>query len=147
MVTIIRYIATLTLLIFSVSGWAQNDTAQNAVNQPHFSEDFRITDLVERYSNNLKGKPIDGFRVQLFSGDRDLANQNRKKAISNYPQIPCVLIYETPDFKVQMGNFRTELEAEKHLQIIRQGFPGAFVVRSKINLPELTFSENDEEQN
>ncbi len=133
------------LTFFSASVcWAQIDSTAKTSNKPHYIEDFRITDLLIRYSENYKGKPIDGYRIQLYSGKRIDANDMRKKALQNFLEIKTVLTYESPDYKVQMGNFRSELEAEKNLRLIRTVFPGAFVVKSKINLPELSIENKDE---
>ena len=125
---------TITGLL-SVFGFAQQDTA--VVNKPYYNQDFRISDLVERYNGATNGKQISGYRVQLYSGGRDNANKTRQASIQKFPKVACVLIYEAPDFKVQLGNFRTVMEAEKHLQQIRLEFAGAFVVKSNIDLPQL----------
>ncbi len=136
-------LSLLTLFTASVC-WAQVDSTSETTHKPHYIEDFRITDLLIRYSENYKGKPIDGYRIQLYSGKRINAKEMRKKAVQNFLEIKTVLTYESPDFKVQMGNFRSELEAEKNLKLIRIVFPGAFVVKSKINLPELSIENKDE---
>jgi hypothetical protein len=138
----IRYTYTLLLCFLSLFGFAQYDSIQEVKAHAEITQDFRITDLLERYSSLKKGKPIDGYRIQLYSGLREDANAIRKKSISNFPETACVLKYETPDYKVQMGNFRTELEAEKLLQYIRVSFPGAFIVNSKIDLPSLSIEKD-----
>lgn len=133
---------TLILGLLSVFAVAQHDSIEQVRAHAEFTEDFRITDLVERYSATKKGKPIDGFRIQLFSGTRDKATAVRKQVISNFPESTCILKYETPDYKVQMGNYRTELEAEKDLQHIRVTFQGAFIVNSEIELPPLSIEKD-----
>lgn len=137
-----RVLHTLILGFLSVLGVAQQDSLELAIAGAEFTEDFRITDLVERYSLTKKGKPISGFRIQLYSGMRDQANAVRKQGISYFPESTCILKYETPDYKVQMGNYRTELEAEKDLQHVRVSFQGAFIVKSKIELPPLSIVKN-----
>lgn len=137
-----RILYTLILGLLSVFGIAQQDSVEQFKAHAEFTEDFRITDLVERYSSTKKGKPINGFRIQLYSGTRDRANAVRKQGISNFPKNSCILKYETPDYKVQMGNYRTELEAEKDLQHVRITFQGAFIVKSKIELPPLSIDKD-----
>lgn len=133
----IKHFFTVASLVFSICALAQKDTTLTPVAYAEFTEDFRITDLIERYSNTHKGKPIDGFRIQLYSGDRSTAKQIRKEGISKFPEVACILDYEAPDYKVQIGNYRTELEAEKMLQHVRKEFQGAFIAKSKIDLPPL----------
>ena len=45
--------------------------------------------------------------------------------------------YNTPNFFLKVGDFRTRLEAEKIKSEIEAEFPTSFVVREKINLPRL----------
>ena len=138
-----RNFLTLFCFIATATCWAQQDSTIENINQPQYEEDFRITDLMKRYSENYKGKKIEGYRVQLYSGNRVKAKEMRKKALQSFPDIFTEITYAAPDFKTQMGNFRTELEAEKYLQQIRVVFPGSFVVKSKINLPELSIDSKE----
>ena len=138
----IRFKYTLILGLLSAFGFAQQDSVQLVNAHAEFTEDFRISDLVERYTNTKKDKPIDGFRIQLYSGTREEAKTKRKQSIFKFPRIVCNLKYETPDYKVQLGNFRTELEAEKQLQHVRVSFQGAFIVKSKIDLPQLSIDKD-----
>lgn len=50
------------------------------------------------------------------------------------------LLYEVPEYKTQIGNFRSRLEAERFLQQIIQLFPGSFVVATQIEFPKLEWS-------
>jgi len=45
--------------------------------------------------------------------------------------------YSAPNYRVRVGNFRTELEAEALKQELIGIFPTALVVADKIQLPEL----------
>lgn len=47
------------------------------------------------------------------------------------------LLYEVPEYKTQIGNFRSRLEAERFLQQLIQLFPGSFVVATQIEFPKL----------
>ena len=41
------------------------------------------------------------------------------------------LIYETPNYKVWIGDFYTQLEADKKLLMIKKKYPEAFIFRPK----------------
>ena len=45
--------------------------------------------------------------------------------------------YDPPNFKVLAGAFRTKLQAEKLLKLVRVEFPGAFIVTHNIPIGEL----------
>ena len=107
--------------------------------------DFRIKQLAERYKEQNEGKKINGYRIQLYSGNRKGAFDLKANFIRQFHQVPCEVIYESPDFKVQVGNYRTELEAEKAMQEIWPVFKSAFVVRAMIDLPKLWVDEENDQ--
>ena len=47
------------------------------------------------------------------------------------------VVYEGPYFKVRAGDFRTHLEAEKLEKELTIEYPGTFIVKDMITVPEL----------
>lgn len=104
--------------------------------------DYRITELLEQYRKINLGKQIQGYRIQLYSGERAVSFEVKAKFLKQFPNVPCNILYEAPDFKIQVGNYRTALEAEADMQLIWPVFKSAFVVPAKIDLPELSLFTN-----
>jgi hypothetical protein len=105
-------------------------------------QDVRISQLVEKhieYNQNQKGIP--GFRVQIFfdSGNnaRNKANVIKAEFIAKYPEVEAYLLFQEPNFKVRVGDFRTRLDAERFEKAIENSYQGAYVVIDEINLPKL----------
>ena len=104
--------------------------------------DVQIDSLLMKYIrvNELKGE-FTGFRLQLFSGSgttaRDEANKLRADFMARNPETPAYIIYEAPNFKVRVGDCRTELEAVRLQRDMEYQFPGAFVVKDQIKFPQL----------
>ena len=46
-------------------------------------------------------------------------------------------LYQRPSWKIRVGNFYREIDAQELLQAVREFFPEAFVVSDKIELPDL----------
>ncbi|HXP52904.1 MAG TPA: SPOR domain-containing protein [Bacteroidia bacterium] len=79
-----------------------------------------------------------GFRIQVhFGSDRNGANSAKTDFMLKYPGYSTYLTYQQPYFKVCVGDFRTKLEAVDVLSKVKKDYPGAFVVRDKINPPPL----------
>ena len=77
-----------------------------------------------------------GYRIQVYFGtQRSRANEIRAQFNIRYPDIPAAVSYSQPNFKVRAGDFRTRLEAQKHLLDVEKNFPSAFVVPDEIRLP------------
>jgi len=84
---------------------------------------------------------IPGFRINIFYDDSqnsyEKAMQVRGKFMSKY-NFSCDYMYEAPDSKLYIGNFRTKSEAQKVLNSIIRDFPKAFITPPiSIDLPDL----------
>ncbi len=103
-----------------------------------------LDEVYTQWVSKNKNKTIDGFRIQLYNGLRKDAENFKIKFLKSKIQLKSYVIFETPEFKTQVGDFRTQLEAEKWLIEVRKSIPGAFIVETQIYLPEieLPVSEN-----
>ena len=85
-------------------------------------------DSIIKLKKELNSK-IQNLRIQIYSGDRE----NAEKIIQEFNEIfndtTADVIYETPNYKVWVGNYYTQLEADKRLIEIRKKFRSAFIFR------------------
>jgi hypothetical protein len=106
-------------------------------------KDPKVDSLIGNYLVDKKGNThgaglSSGFRVQIFSGsDRKEAYKAEAKFQEKYPDLRTYLTYQSPNFKVHVGDFRSRLEAEKMMDGLRPWFTGLFIIAEKINLPKL----------
>ena len=124
----------LFLLANFISSDAQtaNDTAKIPVKQ-----DPRVGEMLQKYRDSRTGK-IKGYRVQIhFGAEKIKAKDVKSKFLTRFPDIRAYDIFETPYFKIRVGDFRTKLEAYKFMKQIQDDFPGAFIVQDDIELPPL----------
>ena len=131
----------LLLLVFSC---ATQVLAQSPISQipaqpkvkVEMSESVR--NLIYLYKERSKKYPqIAGYRIQIFNGRKSDCLNRRGSFLKQYPQMQAYLLYEVPEYKMQIGNFRSRLEAERFWQQIIQLFPGSFVVATPIEYPKL----------
>ena len=82
-----------------------------------------------------------GFRIRIYldskRGAREASEAAIKKFNEKYPYILAYRTYIAPNFKVSVGNFRTRMEAENFLNVIKEDFPEAFIVREKFKYPSM----------
>lgn len=105
-------------------------------------QDKKIEHLVERHIKiNDSLKTIQGYRLQLFftSGvnGKKLAQEVQSDFMQKYPETEAYLIWDSPNYKVRVGDFRTRLDALKFQDEIKINFPNAYIVPDEINLPKL----------
>ena len=85
--------------------------------------------MVEKHVElNNKVKTIPGYRVQIgsFSGTSSKANAFalRDKFVEDYPEVQAYIVFDEPNFKVKVGDFRSRLEAYAFMQQIKEFYKG-----------------------
>ncbi len=101
--------------------------------------DANLDSLVQRNIElNQAANGIQGYRIQIFFGsDRKAANEARTKFLQLFPETEAYLVYQQPNFKVRVGDFRNQLEAQAIYRSLLTQFETVFIVPDKINLPKL----------
>ncbi len=84
------------------------------------------------YNKNLK--TIRGFRIQLIYGMEKSAYEIKDQFEALFPDIPTIIVFSSPEWKVQVGNYISRLEADRSLFQINTEFPGAIVLATEIDL-------------
>ena len=104
-------------------------------------------DSIIKLKKKLNSK-IQNLRIQIYSGDRENAEQIIEEFIEIYNDTTADVIYETPNYKVWVGNFYTQLEADKRLIEIRKKFRSAFIFRPELQeiIEEEIKKEEDQEK-
>ena len=107
-----------------------------------FTQEDSIHNLVLKHiAKNKQKKGIPGYRIRIYSNlgteARRESQEVRVKFYEEFPEIPVYREYDSPYFKVYVGDFRTKIEAIKSLKKISRYFPDAFVVPDQINYPDL----------
>lgn len=79
---------------------------------------------------------VSGYRLQVINtNDRTKAISIKTKLLQEFPEEKIYLIYQSPYFKIQMGNFKSKPDAEKLLKQVNKVYPnGVFVVPAKVEL-------------
>jgi len=113
-----HYHSILFILAFGVSVCAQNGTA-----------DIKTIDsLLLVKKEMLKDHKIKSFyTIQLFSGNKTNAIKTRDEYYSKGYPYDVTVEYETPNYKVWVGRFRTKLEADKTFDRIKKDYPNALI--------------------
>lgn len=117
-----KKISIAAAFIFGIgfSGFGQEGRVQ-------VSQDSLIPKLLNLKTEMGKESRIgDRYRIQIFSGDNKKASDAIKEFRSLYSDWSSTIVYETPNYKVWIGNFRNSLEADRALLEIKQSFPAAF---------------------
>ena len=71
------------------------------------------------------------IKIQVYSGNRLGAETALEKFQTDFPELTVEMKYETPNYKIWVGKFRTQLEADRELRLVKKSFPNAFSLKPK----------------
>ncbi len=111
-----------------------NFVSANILSQPEASvtinQDPRIKMLLDIKSKMEKdGEFSDRYKIQLYYGNLNKANEIIRASRGAFSKWTSSIQWETPNYKVWMGNYRTRLEADRALKEVHTKFPNAFIFR------------------
>ncbi|HUR67053.1 MAG TPA: SPOR domain-containing protein [Chitinophagaceae bacterium] len=140
-----KFIFTLTVLLFSFALFAQEDTVGKSVgdsNSVIIHKDPRLDLLIKKqaYINEVTsrdGRRTDkGFRLMIISTtSRDEAIAAKTKIYTYFPDLKAYLWYQSPYFRVKAGNFKDRKDAEAYQKRMNNYFPrGVFIMKDIIEV-------------
>jgi len=105
-------------------------TTNNVFSQ---SENEKINTLIEqKKAFNKTNKNILVFKIQLYNGNETQAYAVKRNFETDFPEYRTKIIYKTPEWKTHAGNFKTRLEADRALNMVKIKYAGAIVLEEKI---------------
>lgn len=111
-------------------------------------QDYRIDDLLKiDRTENSEVPGFYGWRIQVFSGggrDREKAVFIKNDLEERFPNDRVYLKYHAPDFRVLIGNFRTNFEAVYLYKKCLRLYPNSYIRRDQIDLVDLEVQEKIE---
>lgn len=124
---ILRFYKIIYTLIFAlffinkISGQNQNEEV---------SQNSKLDQLLnEKRKINTSIAINEYYKIQLFNGNSEAA----KKIVSEFKQefkaIDATIVFNTPNYKVWVGNFKTRMEAERNLLEIKKKFTNALLIK------------------
>ncbi len=117
----------------------QSDFVAAAVTTPPeasvtIHQDSRIKMLLDIKTKMSKdGEFSDRYKIQLYNGSLNKANEIMKSFNQLFPKWESSIKWETPEYKVWVGNYRTRIEADRALRDIQEEFSGAFIFKPEKN--------------
>lgn len=121
----INFLSLFVFLFCAVHGYAQQGSV--TVNQ-----DKKIDALLDlKKEMNKNEDDSERYKIQVYSGNRSGAYTTQKEFLESFDEWGTRDVYEPPNFKIWVGNFRTRLEADRALQKIKRKFPSAFIFKPK----------------
>lgn len=90
--------------------------------------------LAQKIAYNKEQNSFSGYKIQIYYGSEKECYEIKDEFTSLFPEIPTSIIFSTPQWKLQVGAYRTRLEADKSIRAIKKEYPSAIVLATEIEL-------------
>jgi hypothetical protein len=100
----------------------------NAQSQDNDNENIKPLIEKKRAYNKHFGL---GYRIQLYYGRETEAKKVREQFKVLYAEVYSLVSYDSPEWKTQVGNYKTKLDADRALLAFKDKFSSAIVVPIK----------------
>ena len=117
------FFITLTLCILYLNTNAQ--TGNLTIRQDSRFEQL----LTEKRKSNVSNSVNDFYKIQIFSGDSEKAKSTLSEFRQAFSGMDGTIIFNTPNYKVWVGNYKSRIEAERNLIDIKKMYPNVHLIR------------------
>ncbi|MDX9854025.1 MAG: SPOR domain-containing protein [Tenuifilaceae bacterium] len=105
-------------------------------------QDERLAKMLDFHLlQNAKRPGLQGFRIRIFfdlgQKSRQASQEAMEQFMEKYPDIAVYRTFDSPYYKVSVGDFRSRDNALRLYNQLKQQYPKAFIVPEWINFPRL----------
>jgi hypothetical protein len=119
---------SITILSFFIMLGVQSQTI-TVVKDPRLDMLLRKQTELNKEVDKINNKTGPGYRIMVVNtNDRTKALEVKSRMMSEFPDEKSYLIYQSPYFKILIGNFRTRQEAEPFQKKILEIYPTGVII-------------------
>ena len=94
------------------------------------NQDTKFEQLLnEKRKINTSLTVNDSYKIQIFNG----GSENAKKTLAEFKQefkdIDATIVFNTPNYKVWIGSFKTRIEAERNLADVKDRYKNVLLIK------------------
>lgn len=94
------------------------------------AQDSRFEQLLnEKRKINSSITVNDRYKIQIFYGDNDKARKTLSDFRREFQNLDGTIVFESPTYKVWIGNFKSRIEAERNLAEVKKKYPYALLIK------------------
>ena len=133
-----RLLVLIPLLLFAgiVSGQVDSSSSVTVNKDPRIdllvNKQIEINEVTTRNSRRSAA----GYRILVISSNnRNKVIEVKTKMYREFPELKAYMMYQSPFYRLKVGNFRERTEAEEYLSQIQRIYPtGVYVVTDTIEV-------------
>jgi len=128
-------------LFTGLGGMAQTTAAADSsgvlvLKDPRIDQLVRKQIEINEVTTRESRRHVPGYRIQVInSPDRGKVFAAKAKVYEQFPDWKPYLLYQSPNYKLRVGNFKTQEEAQDALKQLSRFFPaGLYIIPEIIEL-------------
>ncbi|NQW35929.1 MAG: hypothetical protein HQ471_02880 [Flavobacteriales bacterium] len=127
--TFLSLIVQVSIFLMVTSAFSQE--SQNNIS---IVKNIKIDSILIKKKAYNAAHPTLGYRIQLYNGNETIAYNFKSKFEKLFPTLKAHIMFDTPDWKVMVGNFRTHISADSANVAIKKQFLGAVVINAPLTV-------------
>jgi hypothetical protein len=115
---------------------AAQDTTVVVTKDPRIDQLVKKQIEINEVSTRESRRFVQGYRIQVAnSPDREKVLAAKTKVFEQFPDWKPYLLYQSPNYKLRVGNFKTQEEAQDAVKQLSRFFPsGLYIIQDVIEL-------------
>ncbi len=119
---------TLPIYFFLILFLSQNNLLFSQ--KPEVKQDPKFEQLLKEKRKINSGIVTNTrYKIQIFNGNNELSKKALVDFKNEFKDYDATIIFNTPNYKVWVGNYKTRIEAERNLKIIIKKYPNALIIK------------------
>ncbi len=71
----------------------------------------------------------EGYKIQIFYGNSEESKKKLLESKKEFKDLDGTIIFNSPNYKVWIGNFKTRIEVERAMLDIKKKYPTALIIK------------------
>jgi hypothetical protein len=140
-----KYFIFFSFILFVVNASAQDTSSVVVHKDPRLDALVKKQGEVNAAIKKANARTAKGYRLLVINTNkRDEAIAAKTKVYTNFPELKAYLVYQSPYFRLKVGNFRTREEAQQYQKSLGYYFPkGVFILGDTIEITPEKDQENE----
>ena len=85
--------------------------------------------LNEKRKINASITVNDIYKIQIYNGDIESCKKNLVDFKKEFLNLDGTIVFYTPAYKVWVGNFKSRIEAERNLLLLKNKYPNSLIIQ------------------
>jgi hypothetical protein len=128
-----KKILFLAALYISFNSFGQDSSSITVHKDPRIDQLIKRQSQINEETTREARKAGKGYRLLVINTTkRDDAISAKAKVYTYFPELKAYLLYQSPYYKLKVGNFKERKEAEDYQKRMKGYFPGGVFVMNDI---------------